>query len=63
MTGPAREPKRCNVVGYLIEQEIACRQMERVAHPETKDGQEWGRIARVLYELRLEHCEQCGKCE
>ena len=63
MTGPAGEPKRCNVVGYLTEQEVACRRMERVVHPETKDGQEWARIARVLCGLRKEHEEQCGKCE
>ena len=59
----AKEPKRCILASYLAEQEVACRRMERVTHPETKDGQEWARIATVLYGLRLEHCEQCGKCE
>ncbi len=60
---PAREPKLCILANYLVEQEVVCRRMERVTHPETKDGQEWGRIARVLCGLREEHREQCGKCE
>jgi len=61
MSGAAA--KMCNVASYLFEQEVACRRMERVTHPETRDGQEWGRIAQVLFELRVKHLEQCRKCE
>jgi hypothetical protein len=61
--GLVREPKRCNLASFLLEQEVVCRRMERVTHPETKDGQEWGRIALVLCGLREDHREKCGKCE
>ena len=55
--------KMCNVAAYLYEQERDCRRMERVTHPETRDGQEWGMIARVLFELRVGHLKKCRKCE
>jgi hypothetical protein len=61
--GSLGRPKRCNLSAYLLEQELACRRMERVTHADTRDGKAWGKVAKVIYDLRIEHCEQCGKCE
>jgi len=56
--------KACVYASYLLEQELACRRMERTKHEETPEGCEWRNVADVLRALRNVHiaagCAQCG---
>ena len=57
-------PKQgCNLNGYLTEQELLCRRMERTANVDTPHGQEWRRVADTLCVLRVEHAMRCERCK
>jgi hypothetical protein len=52
----------CNLCKYLMEEELSCRRIARVANLDTAAGREWERVAGEMLRIRREHLDVCGNC-
>lgn len=53
----------CNLCKYLMEEELSCRRIARVANLDTPAGREWERVAGEMLRIRREHLDQCEVCQ
>ena len=52
----------CNLCKYLMEEELNCRRIARVANLDTPAGREWERVAGEMLRIRREHLDNCEQC-